>query len=118
LNDNDDGGDNGNNHNNDENGNGYKNNNEYYNQMNNCDGFTTILNILENLQVLDLSGCKWVHYDLLHTFLQRILHQNSSSHLSLEMIVIDQCCTYLTQGGCEMLNRMTDGKPLICTKML
>ena len=73
----------------------------------------TILNILENLQVLDLSYCKWVHYDLLHLFTQRIVkNQNLASLIPLELVVIGNCCPYLTQDECDVLNHLTGGSNL------
>ena len=85
-------------------------------KTNNFNDGTTILSILENLQVLDLSGCTWVHFDLLRLFLQRMLNKKSY-HMSLQLIVVDQCCSYLNQGGCDILNRLTCGKPHLCTKV-
>lgn len=87
-------------------------NNDYYNKTT-SDNEETILSILGKLQILDLSGCSWVHFDLLRVFLQRILNVESYC-ISLQLIVVDQCCSYLTQGGCDILNKLTCSKPRLC----
>lgn len=78
----------------------------------------TILNYLEKLQYLDVSGCTWINFDLLYRFLRRILSQRQSSHFALEMIVVERCCSYLTHDKIAMLNSLTDKKnmPLLCSK--
>ena len=95
-------------------------NDNYYHQEvedRNSHGNMTLLNVLVNLQVLDLTHCQWVNFDLLQLFIQKILNQFSSSYISLELIVIDHCCSYLIQKY-EILNRMTgDKKPRICVKI-
>ncbi len=78
-----------------------------------CDGLT-IPYYLEKLQFLDLSGCSWVSYDLLYLFLRRIKSQMKRFHSSLEMIVIGQYCSCLSDDQIAILNRLTGGKPYLC----
>ena len=72
----------------------------------------TILNVLVHLQVLDLSGCTWVHDDLLQSFFQRIRHYNLN--MTLELIVVDR--SYLTRC-CNILSEMADSKPILCSEI-
>lgn len=83
----------------------------------------SLLDILPKLKILDLSGCLWLHLDLLKLFLKRVMirrnnHQRSSydernSSVSLEMVYIQGCCEYLSKH-CDALNNFTGRKPLIC----
>mmetsp|Transcript_5373 Transcript_5373/g.6876 ORF Transcript_5373/g.6876 Transcript_5373/m.6876 type:complete len:469 (+) Transcript_5373:34-1440(+) len=75
-----------------------------------------ILRLLPNLQILDLSGCTWVHFDLLHAFLQYISY-GESGHTSLEMILVNQCCSYLTKSKCAELNTLTRNRPYVCMEL-
>ena len=76
----------------------------------------TIVSFLEKLQFLDLSGCTWVNFDLLYLLLRRIRSQYESSHLSLEMIIVGRCCSYLTEEKIAMLNTVTGRKtPFVCS---
>lgn len=83
----------------------------------------TILDSLPNLQILDLSGCRWLHFDLLELFLKRITMMHSrgtkDSHLqykmSLKMVCVGGCGSYLCSHY-ELLNQITNGHPLICLR--
>ena len=86
-------------------------------------GTGTLLDILPNLQILDLQGCQWLHFDLLRRFVERIMQKcqtrsisrGNSSSIALEMICVGGCCKYVSKQ-CEYLNEITNHKPLVCIR--
>lgn len=72
----------------------------------------TLLDLLKNLEILDLSECKWLNYDILLNFLQII--KASTMKLPLKMISVAGCCPNL-EKKVQILNELTCEKPLIST---
>lgn len=70
----------------------------------------TLIDLLKNLQVLDLSQCRWLNYELLLSFLKCL--KERSTKLPLEIICIAGCCPVLLEKV-QMLNVYTCQKPLI-----
>jgi len=88
----------------------------------------TMLDVLPNLQFLDLSGCTWLNFDLLKSFLKRIIRQifhaptrvsgqKICSPIALEMICVGGCCKYLSEQ-CTILNELTGQKPMVCIRQV
>lgn len=78
----------------------------------------TLLYLLKNLQVLDVSNCKWINYEMIKTFLRRICNSKdyiNQGKCSLDMICVAGC-PYLTKEECEYLNEVTRRNPLISFK--
>ena len=86
-------------------------------------GTRTLLDLLPNLQILDLQGCQWLHFDLLYQFVERIMQiceSRSTTHdrfpsTPLEMICVGGCSKYVSKQ-CEYLNTITKQKPLLCIR--
>ena len=83
------------------------NNTEHY-DCEDGDNDGTIVDTLCNLQVLDLSGCSWVTYDILYSFIRR-LHNKGNSFVPLELINVKGCCS-LTDEMCQVLSTCTSVK--------
>lgn len=92
--------------------------------MNGCT--KTLLDVLPRLKILDLSGCLWLHFDLLKLFLKRVMLQSTQRNgdscqknttVALEMIFVGGCCKYLSRQ-CENLNKVTGRRPLVCIRPL
>jgi len=86
-------------------------------------GTGTLLDILPSLQILDLQGCQWLHFDLLRRFVERIMQtcqtrsisRGNSPSMALEMICVGGCCKYVSKQ-CQYLNEITNEKPLVCIR--
>jgi len=81
-------------------------------------GTKTILDVLPNLQVLDLHGCRWLQLDILKVFLGRIIRSSctgssgsSSRRTTLEMVCIGGCSSYVGRE-CASLN--SKDLPMLC----
>lgn len=81
-------------------------------------GTKTILEVLPNLQVLDLHGCRWLQLDILKVFLDRIMRSSdtgssssSSRRTTLEMVCIGGCSSYVSRE-CASLN--SKDLPMLC----
>lgn len=78
-----------------------------------CINGGTLVDLLKNLQILDLSQCKWLKYNILLPFLRCI--KASTEDLPLKMIRVAGCCPDLEEKV-EILNGLTLNKPLISTR--
>lgn len=79
----------------------------------------TILHLLRGLQVLDLTNCQWMSYDLLKVFLRGVCSTDDyikHGRCSLDMIVVTGCCPFITEESCNHLNALTGGNPHISLK--
>ena len=70
----------------------------------------TIVDKLCNLQVLDLSGCSWVSYDILYSFVSRL--KRGGSFVPLELINVKGCCS-LTEEMCQSLSASMNNGPIV-----
>lgn len=79
----------------------------------------TMVDVLPNLQILDLSGCHWLHYDLLASFLKRITRpvcdERKPIPIALEMICVGGCCKYLSRKY-QTMNGISRRKPMVCIR--
>ena len=70
----------------------------------------TIVDALRNLQVLDLSGCRWITYDILHCFIKRLI--KGSSFVPLELINVKGCSS-LSDEMCKTLSVSMKNRPIV-----
>ncbi len=84
--------------------------------------YASFLDLFSNLEILDLSGCQWLHFDLLRSFVVRLqkkkeLRRNADNKAvpgtSLKLICVGGNDGYLN-AHCGVLNEMLNSNPMIC----